>query len=132
MNRYTFHDAETQTAWENFNSVIYPQLKEIGDKIPKRPNPKSEEIEECIRVLMEYSFQVARWLGNLEYFYEVAHSEAMMDIWEKDKKRQSTLIKSEVDGRIANVTAMVAKGKHTWKAIELSLMGAQSLLKRMP
>lgn len=132
MNRYTFHDPETQKAWENFNSVIYPQLKAIGDKVPKRANPNEQEIEELIRSLMEYSFQVARWLGNLEYFHETAYAETMMEVWEKDKKKQSTLIKAEVDGKIANVTAMLGKGKHTWKALELCLTGAQSLLRRMP
>ena len=132
MNRYEFHDPETQKAWIDFNSVIYPQIKAIAEVIPKRPNPNTQELEETIRLLLEFSFKVARWLGKAEYFYEIAHAESMMEVWEEDKKRQSTLIKAEVDGRIANVTGMVAKCKYTWKALEMAVMGCQSLLRRMP
>ena len=129
---FKFSDPEIQKAWEGFNQVILPELFKIGDKVPKHPSPKSQDVEESIRALMECSFNVAKWIGNLEYYWDVAHSQAMMEVWERNPKASTTMIKSEADGMVANVTGILAKAKHTYKAIELSLMGCQSSLKRMP
>jgi len=132
MTPYKFQNQATQDDWVKFAEEVMPKIKAIGDRVPKMPNPQHQELEELLRYAMEVQFKVAKWLGKMEYFYEIAISESMMEVWEKDTKRSTTMIKAEVDGRVANITSALAVMKYTWKAIETCVMASQSLLKRAP
>ena len=75
---------------------------------------------------------MAEILADAEYFHEVAYAETYMRLWGQSEKANVTTLKAEVDGLVADVTALLARCKYTWKAMENAQMGAQSLLKRMP
>ncbi len=132
MNIYKFNEEEVQKEWEAFRPLVYRALREIGEHMPKRPNPKSQEIEELIRYIMDKRFEVSEHMGKIEEFRDLAYAEVMMDLWEANPKQSTTLMKAEADGKISSVTGLHAFTKHIWSSLEGAMMGAQSLLRAMP
>jgi hypothetical protein len=129
---FTFQDPATQASWVAFAEPSYKALKAIRARMPKTPNPKRDEMEALIAYLMDMDFEVAEVLSKFEAFYDMAKAEAMMDGWERNPKTGTTIIKEVAEGQIADVMQKMAYAKYVWACLERSLMGSQSLLRKMP
>lgn len=132
MGDYQFKNGEIQARWLAFHIEADKKLRAVNAKIPKDLTLRTRNIESIIENLMEEQFEIAKLLAKVEYFYETASSEAIMEAYEKDPKMSTTIIKAKAEGEIANLTALMSYGKFVWQGIERALMSAQSLYKKAP
>ena len=129
---YQFKSAEIEAQWIVFCPKAGAKLRVIQAKVPKDLPTRTKSLEEIIENLMSVQFDIAETMAQIEYYYEVANAEAVMEIYEKNPKASTTLIKIEAGGEVAQITALLAYSKFVWSGIERALMSAQSLLKRCP
>ena len=132
MTPYTFTDKQVQDEWRKFAEPTYNALREIRDHLPKRPNPDKHELDELIVYIMDKTQDVAEWLGKLESFRDVAMAEVMLRIENDRPGGSTTLSKIQAKGETAQITAILAHAHNVWSSLSGTLMGAQSMLRKLP
>lgn len=132
MKDYVFEDKQLQAKWITFYPETWKMLHSLKSKMPTDINSRTKDIENIIEIIMIENEKMSDVLAQVGQFREVAYSEVMMNIYEQDPKRSTTLMKAETDGIISQVTYLLAFAENVWKVLERNGMLAQSLLRRMP
>jgi calcineurin-like phosphoesterase len=132
MKIFTFHDPDIQEKWLVFEPAVKEILNGINAEVPKDVNHRTKGIESIIETLMDKQFPITRLMGRIEYFVNVANAQAVMDIYEKNPKCSTTIIKAQAEGEISELIALQAYAKYLWQAMERALISAQALMKRLP